>query len=127
MDQQPLRKTGKPSHQDSGWCVWVKQSNSVTKSFNGLVSGFLLLAVACSDHALEFSLVTVFVFMSICFIALIIVHCYNSEVNILGRISAAQPHRLPFLYVYYVSMHCVYLPTLMLLCSHGDLYTSKIW
>lgn len=102
-----MRKTGKPSHQDSGWCVWVKQSNSVTKSFNGLVSGFLLLAVACSDHALEFSLVTVFVFMSICFIALIIVHCYNSEVNILGRISAAQPHRLPFLYVYYVSMHCL--------------------
>lgn len=94
---------------------------------NGLVSGLLLLAVACSDHALEFSLVTVFVFMSICFIALIIVHCYNSEVNILGRISAAQPHRLPFLYVFYVSMHCVYLPTLMLLCSHGDLYTSKIW
>lgn len=85
-----MRKTGKPSHQDSGWCVWVKQSNSVTKYFNGLVSGFLLLAVACSDHALEFSLVTVFVFMSICFIALIIVHCYNSEVNILGRISAAQ-------------------------------------
>lgn len=57
---------------------------------NGLVSGLLLLAVACSDHALEFSLVTVFVFMSICSIALIIVHCYNSEVNILGRISAAQ-------------------------------------